>query len=275
MRPYYGHPPACTCVACQNKRLADYRESVRSAPHRPIRQTARTRITRQRKRRRPVQRAFLWSFALLIVVTVTVIAWPVDSYGEGPFWNLKSQADNLIRDEIIIAFNDYKRQAAESEQARQEQRAESAALWRTEVEAEIIRLTNEQRAEARRGLSRLKSDSRISKIARSHSENMMRQSLVEHTLDGRDSNDRASRAGYNCKRDLGGGRYIFGLAENIAMRSPYSGSADQVAKELVDQWMSSSGHRENILDSDYRRIGVGIATSGSTIYATQNFSPCR
>ena len=48
-------------------------------------------------------------------------------------------------------------------------------------------------------------------------------------------------------------------------------------------WMSSPGHRENILDRESRRFGVGIAIQeapeygyvSETIYATQNFSACK
>ncbi len=59
--------------------------------------------------------------------------------------------------------------------------------------------------------------------------------------------------------------------------------AEEAARELVQGWMDSPGHRENILDRESRRIGVGIAIrQGSeygyvseTIYATQNFSACE
>ena len=65
-----------------------------------------------------------------------------------------------------------------------------------------------------------------------------------------------------------------------------SHSDKTMAFALVQGWMNSPGHRKNILDSDARRIGVGvaikeheIAKSGDliqeTVFATQNFSGCQ
>ena len=59
----------------------------------------------------------------------------------------------------------------------------------------------------------------------------------------------------------------FGLSyrtagENIAMgyRTP---------QEVVNAWMNSSGHRANILNASYKRIGVGYVSQGN--YWTQMF----
>jgi uncharacterized protein YkwD len=55
-----------------------------------------------------------------------------------------------------------------------------------------------------------------------------------------------------------------GKAENIAcgQNSPES---------VVSSWMNSSGHRANILNSDYRYIGVGCAYYNGSYYWTQEF----
>ena len=45
----------------------------------------------------------------------------------------------------------------------------------------------------------------------------------------------------------------------------------KLAKNLVDGWMKSPGHRANILHSGFKYLGVGIARSSDHIYATQNF----
>ena len=53
----------------------------------------------------------------------------------------------------------------------------------------------------------------------------------------------------------------------------FSAKRDQkkLAKNLVDGWMKSPGHRANILHSGFKFLGVGVARSGDHIYATQNF----
>jgi uncharacterized protein YkwD len=55
-----------------------------------------------------------------------------------------------------------------------------------------------------------------------------------------------------------------GVAENIGMGQT---SAD----EVVTNWMNSSGHRANILDSGYTRIGVAMARAadGSAYWCQQ------
>ena len=55
------------------------------------------------------------------------------------------------------------------------------------------------------------------------------------------------------------------VGENIAYGEV---SPDQ----LVDMWMSSPGHRANMLQPEYTHLGVGASRTGSgRVYATQNF----
>ncbi len=190
---------------------------------------------------------------LVVVIAVTLFVWwPPEEYGEGPFWNIKRSVDTFVAD------------VTNAEENRQR--------FIDDVEAHVLELTNKRRRA--NNLPELKHDSRIDTLARNHSRNMLAQDALSHTLDGLDSNDRARAAGYDCRRDLGNGRYSFGLAENIAYREPYSNTALRTAEELVSGWMRSPGHRENILDAEFARIGVGIAVDRDKLYATQNFSPC-
>ena len=143
-----------------------------------------------------------------------------------------------------------------------------------EVETYVVKFTNEERGAA--GLTPLQHDERISEIARAHSAAMLRTGKLEHVLGGKDPTDRAETAGYNCRRALGGGRYSFGLSENIHMQTgSWHSNPEVVARNMVDGWMNSPGHRANIMDPMAVRIGVGIAREGGTWYATQNFSECQ
>ena len=55
-------------------------------------------------------------------------------------------------------------------------------------------------------------------------------------------------------------------AENIAAGQPDAAS-------VVQGWMSSAGHRTNILNPGYTDIGVGLAYSASGVpYWTQDFA---
>lgn len=173
--------------------------------------------------------------------------------------------------------------------------AGGSPLDRAEIERWVIEFTNAERTNA--GLSPLRHDTAISKIARPHSEDMARLSLLSHDIEGRDPTDRAIAAGYNCRVYSGDGSYSYGLSENVAEHprvtqwmgpgrsyhpADYDRDSEEMALGLVRGWMSSTGHRENILDRDARRIGVGVAIQknqeygyiSETVYATQNFSAC-
>ncbi|MCE5313360.1 MAG: CAP domain-containing protein, partial [Nitrospiraceae bacterium] len=75
------------------------------------------------------------------------------------------------------------------------------------------------------------------------------------------------------------GIYKIGIGENVGLRSrgrlkgyDEIRSSDDIAFVMMDIWMKSKGHRENILSSDYGLLGVGIVCdSEGTYYFTQNF----
>lgn len=148
-----------------------------------------------------------------------------------------------------------------------------------EIERYIFNYTNNERNE--RGIDPLEWDDELAEIAREHSRDMIENDFFDHTnLAGETPTDRAKRHGYSLHKDLGGGWYSEGIGENIAtMATGYvqghgyvNNDSESIARALVDSWMNSTGHRENILNQDYDKIGVGVAYDGSThYYATQDF----
>jgi uncharacterized protein YkwD len=63
------------------------------------------------------------------------------------------------------------------------------------------------------------------------------------------------------------------VGENIMMEHDPSRSFDAAAfaRRAVAGWMSSEGHRGNILSPAFARSGIGVAVNGSYAYATQVF----
>ena len=152
------------------------------------------------------------------------------------------------------------------------------------IENLVYTYTNEQRT--KNGLSELRLDPRLADIARSHSDDMADRNYFAHdTPEGLDPTARGLKGGYNCHKELGDGYYTEGIAENIAQNWLYTSymtkgvytsynwhSEESLAREIVDGWMNSAGHRQNILTSGYDRIGIGIGISeDDAVYATQNF----
>ncbi|MFJ4525144.1 CAP domain-containing protein [Streptomyces sp. NPDC088810] len=120
------------------------------------------------------------------------------------------------------------------------------------VEAEVLKLVNEERAKA--GCSPLAANSSLTKLAESFSDDMAARGFFDHTdPDGRTPWDRAAAAGVT---DLGG--------ENIAR-----GQADAAA--VMQAWMSSPGHRANILNPDFKTLGVGVHFGPGGPWWTQDF----
>lgn len=138
--------------------------------------------------------------------------------------------------------------------------------WPEAVEQRIFELTNYERRD--RGLSVLRSESTLAEVAREHSSDMLTRGYFAHeSPEGEDAHDRIATRH----------RRLVGLVgENIWSGSGYVVRDPRaLAREIVDDWMNSSGHRRNILRPDYTHLGVGVATAGSEIRATQNFALAR
>lgn len=108
----------------------------------------------------------------------------------------------------------------------------------SETERLVIKYTNEERM--KRGLPPLKVAPNLLNLSRQKSANMAKSQNLSHSIS---------------PRPQGG--------ENIAWNQAN-------AKEVVRTWMNSDGHRANILNRRWTRIGVGVAR-GNGPYWTQMF----
>ena len=101
----------------------------------------------------------------------------------------------------------------------------------------------------------------LESAAQKHSNWMERKGVCDHTgSGGSDPHERMKREGFS--GDL--------TAENC-YQYPARRDHKKLAKNLVDGWMKSSGHRSNILHPQLKYLGVGITSDGKHVYATQNF----
>jgi uncharacterized protein YkwD len=134
----------------------------------------------------------------------------------------------------------------------------SAVAGATSDERRAFDLVNAERRT--RGEMPLVWDADLTRMARIHSENMARQNFFNHKgPDGQGLSERSRASGI---------RGFKALAENLAYNK---GFAD-VASCAVVGWMQSEGHRDNILNAEYTRSGIGIARSADgRVYITQVF----
>jgi uncharacterized protein YkwD len=150
------------------------------------------------------------------------------------------------------------------------------------LESEIHNLINRERQN--HGLSSLQFDSKLSDIARTHSQDMAINNYFSHdNLVGQGPTERAAAIGYPTTKDFGS-YYVVGIGENIHKGWLYSQvtygwtisydwyTQSEIAYNAVNGWMNSSGHRQNILTSTYDKEGIGVAISDDyAVYVTQDF----
>jgi uncharacterized protein YkwD len=152
-----------------------------------------------------------------------------------------------------------------------------------ELEKRIHLLINGERK--RHGLSPLAWEDALSSIARKHSSDMARRGYFSHVSpDGHDFSYRYRQDGYQCIVRSKGEVYYTG-AENIFQNNLYDrvmisngirhydwNSLEKIAETTVDGWMTSPGHRKNILMPYWTTEGIGVSLSpDEKVYITQNF----
>ncbi|MFB6672480.1 CAP domain-containing protein [Streptomyces sp. NPDC056390] len=121
--------------------------------------------------------------------------------------------------------------------------------------ARVLTLVNKERSKA--GCSPLTMNAKLTKAAQDHSKDMASHRNMSHTgSDGSSPGDRITRAGYSWSS----------FGENVA----YGYSTPE---KVMAGWMSSPGHKRNILDCSFKEIGIGLAQPNS--YWTQDFGTAR
>jgi uncharacterized protein YkwD len=122
-------------------------------------------------------------------------------------------------------------------------------------EKEILDLTNAERKKEK--LPPLELDMLLVKAARAHSANMAKTGDLNHILDGKNPGNRLDDAGYKWLE----------VGENISQ------GTDEATAEIIKLWMGSELHKANILNKDFKQIGVGIVKNAKgEVYYTQVFA---
>lgn len=119
---------------------------------------------------------------------------------------------------------------------------------------QVVNLVNKERKA--NGLSALSSDSQLARLAQLKAEDMAKNGYFSHTSPTYGSAfDMMKTYGVSYKT----------AGENIA-------KGQKTAESVMNGWINSSGHRANILKSDYTKIGIGYAKSADgTTYWVQMF----
>lgn len=127
------------------------------------------------------------------------------------------------------------------------------------VERAIYNKVNEERAKV--GAKALTYNDTMQKYARIKSKDMGDNNYFSHEdLKGNLITTQMKNDGVSYKA----------WGENIAYIGG-NASADYLAEQFMNNWMNSSGHRANILSTNFSSIGIGVYKIGDKVYATQEF----
>ena len=195
--------------------------------------------------------------ALFLILVVTVL--PVSALAQGGTYTVRS-GDTMWRIAVryqigvteLIKANP---QIGNPNMIRVGQRINIPSIDNVKtLEQQVIDLVNKERA--KNGLSQLKSNWELCRVARYKSQDMIDKGYFAHQSPTYGSPFTMMQS-FGIRFSNGG--------ENIAygQRSP---------QEVMTSWMNSPGHRANILSATYNQIGCGVAkTSSGTYYWTQMF----
>lgn len=122
------------------------------------------------------------------------------------------------------------------------------------LENEVIRLVNIERSKA--GLQQLTQNWQLSRVARYKSQDMIDKGYFAHN---------SPTYGSPFRMIESFGIRFSAAGENIAM-------GQQSPAQVMNAWMNSPGHRNNILSPSFTQIGVGLAKDkNGRMYWTQMF----
>ena len=123
----------------------------------------------------------------------------------------------------------------------------------TAEETQALSLLNQDRAA--QGLTALKSNAQLTKLAENYAQDMIKRGYFSHyNPEGLSPFQRMNNAGITYKT----------AGENLAINTSV------VAAEKA--FMNSSGHRANILNTTYTDVGIGVVRSpGGSVYVVQEF----
>lgn len=149
--------------------------------------------------------------------------------------------------EEVVQPNKNEEEQVAPETNKQDQQQEGLSQF----EQEVVDLTNDERS--KQGLQPLEADVELSVVARDKSQDMQNQNYFDHTSPT-----------YGSPFDMMG---AYGISYQAAGENIARGQTSP--EEVVNGWMNSQGHRENILNGDFTHIGVGFVEQGN--YWTQMF----
>jgi len=217
----------------------------------------------------------------LVFITIIAITLVCAFAGIEPPSSYKDEALNsisaylkerqAIREAVEIA--EAEELAVEEARMKAEALAQADAERKAEEEEEkqtltslsrlIYQLVNEEREN--HGLNSLQISSTLTSLAEEHSKKMVDYDYFSH-----DRMPNTRPFDWNLQPGFGRGENISMTPSRLLIPGPFL-TSDQLANEVVQGWMNSPSHRQNILESRFIHTGIGISKKDTYYYITQMF----
>jgi len=157
---------------------------------------------------------------------------------------------DLIHPNDKIEFPDHDSGGQQSEESSNNDniatgRAETTGATESTQARDILNLVNQERK--KQGLNPLVLSDKLTSIANTKAQDMANKHYFSH-------NSPTYGSPFEMLQHFGVNYTSAG--ENIA-------AGQKTAREVMDAWLNSSGHRANILNANYTQLGVGYEQSGS------------
>lgn len=190
--------------------------------------------------------------ALMGVVTLLLIS-SIGGIGVGPIDDASDRTSEIL-DEPVATLNDTVQEGSIGESG-------TSSPTNEEFERAIHAEINDIREQ--NGLNRLEYNTGLAGVARDHSQDMEARDYFDHdSPEDWTPQDRVDASDdIQCR-----------VGENIYTESGFSHlDAERVAERVVENWMDSPGHRDNILFEEWSVEGIGVHIDGRDLWATQKF----
>ena len=263
---YQDHPPACTCVRCVGRRFDYYKGS----------RQPRSRGPRSRARHRKpwivlaaigvaIGLAFAWNWAYEQDVEVAVTAWEEVETASDRVESFLQENLSELEDGTVAGTSSPSLEPTKGDGSGP---LDVVAPSQRHLEEKhyMLALINTERQ--RSGLAPV--DLGDNDAAQLHAEASLEGCFASHWgLDGLKPSMRYSLAGgYQSNgENVSGSDYCIRWSDGYRSIS----SVDQEIKETMEGWMSSPGHRRNILDKRHKKVNIGLAWDRYNFKAIQHF----
>ena len=141
--------------------------------------------------------------------------------------------------------------------------ASAAAQGETPLTSAVLAAVNAYRSA--HGAGALTDDGGLQRAAAVHSADMSLRNFIGHfNPDGQGPRERVMAVKPDFKSPVG---ETIAVLKGVGAKAP-----ENIAEEVLKEWVMSPPHRKIIRDKGYTASGVGVATSGDLLYVTEVFA---